>query len=148
MVSGNDYPSGLSFKFQKGRRLKPHKVMPKKILVVDDDEAIIRLLEMALEEYTVITACDGREAIRIADENIPDLIILDINLPYLNGFDACKFLKKDGRTKTIPIIMMTANSGNPEIKERCLGLGAKRFIEKPFSITDFLTCVEGLLDHV
>lgn len=117
-----------------------------KVLVVDDDEAIIHLFEDALKDrYTVITACDGREAIKRVSENIPDLIILDIHLPHLNGFDTCKLLKEDEKTKAIPVIMMTG-SRDPEVRERCLGLGAKGFVEKPFSIIEFLNYVEGLLD--
>jgi len=114
------------------------------VLVVDD-ESIISLFEDALKDrYPVITACDGREAIKRVSENIPDLIILDIHLPHLNGFDTCKLLKEDERTKAIPVIMMTGTR-DPEIRERCLGLGAKEFVEKPFSIIEFVNYVESLL---
>ncbi len=111
----------------------------KKILVVDDDVAIVKIMSFQLKKkgYDVITASNGRSCIRKAAKEKPDLILLDILMPKLNGFEICSLLKKDKKTKEIPVIMLTALA---EEKDLSSGLmeGAVCFISKPFSYNDLL----------
>ena len=108
--------------------------MKKKVLVVDDEKDIVDILKYNLErenEFEVFTAKDGKEALELA-ENIPDLILLDIMMPELNGFEVCKQLKNNPVTSKIPVIFLTAKEN--EIDE-ILGLeiGADDYISKPIS---------------
>lgn len=106
--------------------------MSARILVVDDIEANVRLLEAKLlaEYYDVITAVDGREAVQKAVDEAPDLILLDVMMPGMDGFEACQMIKADPQTAHIPIVMVTALS---EVEDRVKGLdaGADDFLTKP-----------------
>ena len=121
--------------------------MPKKILVVDDEPNIIKLLESRLSHsgYDIITAVDGKTCLKKAKDEKPDLILLDIILPGLNGFEVCKHLKKDQETKDIPILIMsgyqveTGRLKNHTMKESI------PMIEKPFSIEQLDRMVYYLL---
>lgn len=105
------------------------------ILVVDDEKDIVDILKYNLErekEFEVITACNGKEAIDLAVNKKPDLILLDIMMPELNGFDVCRKLKTDIFTSKIPVIFLTAKEN--EIDEIIgLELGADDYIQKPIS---------------
>lgn len=107
-----------------------------KILIVDDAPANIRVLGAALcEEYTVQVANNGRDAIKVAvSENKPDLILLDIIMPLMDGYEVCKKLKENDQTKNIPIIFITAKSEDAD-EEKGLKLGAIDYFTKPFNIT-------------
>lgn len=111
------------------------KKMIYKILVVDDEKDIVDILKYNLEkeiDFEVITALDGREALDISIEEKPHLIILDIMMPELNGFDVCKRLKNEPSTSKIPVIFLTAKEN--EIDEIIgLELGADDYIQKPIS---------------
>ncbi|MFA7361818.1 MAG: response regulator [Candidatus Kapaibacterium sp.] len=106
-----------------------------KILVVDDEKDIVDLLKYNLEkenEFEVITALNGKEALALASENKPDLVLLDIMMPEINGFDVCKKLKNNISTSKIPVIFLTAKEN--EIDEIIgLELGADDYIQKPIS---------------
>ncbi|MFH1904947.1 MAG: response regulator [bacterium] len=110
------------------------------ILVVDDDPSIIQAVSFVLkkEGYIVTTAVDGKEAFKKAKEELPRLIILDIMLPKLSGFDVCKRLKANAQTRKIRTIMLTAKS---EEKDKRLGekLGVNAYITKPFNINKLLS---------
>ena len=117
-----------------------------RILIVDDEPLNIKLLSALLisKGYQVLTAGDGKEAIRKVKNERPDLILLDIMMPGMDGFEATKFLKSDADTKNIPIILVTALTGEDE-KKRGLDAGADEFINKPVNHQELETRVLSLL---
>jgi len=104
------------------------------ILIVDDEESILKLIKYNLENegYKVIAVKSGEESLAKAFEIIPEIIILDLMLPGLNGIEVCKILSKDKRTSLIPILMLTARSEDSDIIAG-LEAGADDYITKPFS---------------
>ncbi len=106
----------------------------KKILVVDDEELTTQLAKTFLEKhgFNVITAFDGEEGLRMAKAENPDLILLDVMLPYMDGFEVCKKLKESDNFKNIPILMFTAKGLISDI-EKGQAVGADEYIIKPFS---------------
>jgi two-component system alkaline phosphatase synthesis response regulator PhoP len=112
----------------------------KKILVVDDESAILQTLRFNLERsgYAVVTAADGRSAIAMAQREQPDLIVLDIMLPVLDGVEACKEIRK---FSAVPIIMLTAKDQEID-KVLALELGADDYVTKPFALHEFLARVK------
>lgn len=117
-----------------------------KILVVDDEENILELIKFNLENsgYKVITATNGMEALKLVKSEIPKLVLLDLMLPGMDGYDVCKEIRKDSSTSAIPIIMITAKG---EELDKILGLelGADDYITKPFSIRELLARVKAVL---
>jgi DNA-binding response OmpR family regulator len=115
----------------------------KKILIVDDESAILQTLRFNLERngYAVATAGDGRTAIALATSERPDLIIMDIMLPVLDGIEACKEIRK---SSGVPIIMLTARDQEID-KVLALELGADDYVTKPFSLHEFLARVKARL---
>ncbi|MFZ7121695.1 MAG: response regulator [Eubacteriaceae bacterium] len=117
--------------------------MNEKILVVDDEKSICELIKLDLEfeGYVVETAFDGQEALNKVSTFNPDLIILDVMLPKMNGFDVCKKINSE---RSIPIILLTAKT---DIIDRVLGLelGADDYITKPFDNRELLARVKALL---
>ena len=105
-----------------------------KILLVDDEEDILNLMKYNLEKdgFKVDCALSGEAALRIARENSPDLILLDLMLPGMDGLDVCRILKNDSSTKKTPVIMVTAKGEDSDIITG-LELGAEDYITKPFS---------------
>ena len=120
--------------------------MNKKILIVDDEDDIVYALRMQLEarKFTVVTANNGQEALNVARTQKPDLIILDLMLPKIDGYKVCRMLKFDEKYKNIPIIMFTARSQESDQK---LGfeVGADAFFTKSFEPAVLLKKVEELL---
>jgi len=115
-----------------------------KILFVDDDagtQAIARSI-LTKEGYEVVIAKDGKEALRLAEETTPDLIIMDYVMPVMGGAETCKALKLNPKTKPIPVIMVTAFAAE---KENSLHAGALDFIAKPVDRTDLLLRVRSIL---
>ena len=109
--------------------------MPKEnILIVDDEEDVLELVRYNLEKegYTVHTATCGEDALKIALAKLPDLIVLDLMLPGINGIDVCKKLKNSTTTQNIPVIMLTAKGEETDIVTG-LEIGADDYITKPFS---------------
>jgi two-component system alkaline phosphatase synthesis response regulator PhoP len=121
--------------------------MANRILVVDDEESIVKLVEYNLTQagYEVLTADNGLQALEIVREERPDLLILDLMLPGLNGMDVCQRLRKDGFNTSI--IMLTAR--DDEI-DRILGLemGADDYVTKPFSPRELVARVKAVLRRV
>jgi two-component system alkaline phosphatase synthesis response regulator PhoP len=117
--------------------------MAARILVVDDEPAVTDLLAYNLRQahYEVLTAADGREALRLAQQANPDLILLDLMLPEIDGLDVCRQLRK---TSQVPIIMITALG---EETDRVVGLelGADDYITKPFSVREVLARIKAVL---
>lgn len=119
----------------------------KRILVVDDEPELVELVKMRLEAngYDVMTACDGQEGLDQARNGCPDLVILDLMLPRLNGYEVCRLLKFDQKFQAIPIIILTARA---QEKDERLGLecGANVYVRKPFSAAELLDRI-GQLTH-
>lgn len=117
-----------------------------KVLIVDDNKENIDLIAYFLkpQNYQILTAFDGVEALEIIEHDQPDIILLDIMLPKMDGFQVCERIKKDRKTQFIPIIMITALK---ELKDkiRSLEVGADDFISKPFENVELLTRVKSLL---
>ena len=120
--------------------------MKPRILVVDDEPEAVELVEFNLKQagYAVTTAIDGAEALKKARHQTPDLIVLDVMLPEMDGFEICKTLRLDAATARVPIIMLTAKAA--EI-DRVLGLelGADDYVTKPFSPRELLLRVKKIL---
>lgn len=118
--------------------------MNKKILVVDDEQSIVTLLQYNLERsgYDVITASDGEEALELAENENPDLIVLDVMLPKVDGIDVCKQLRQ--QKMMVPILMLTAKD---EEFDKVLGLelGADDYMTKPFSPREVTARVKAIL---
>jgi DNA-binding response OmpR family regulator len=120
--------------------------MRKRILVVDDDPELVELVSFNLKHagYTIGTAANGVEAIKKARSLAPDLILLDVMMPELDGFAVCEILRRDSATAAIPIVMLTALSG--ELGRLAgLGSGATDFLTKPFSPRLLVARIENLL---
>ena len=120
--------------------------MKQKILVVDDEPEAVELVEFNLKKagYAVTTAEDGAEALKKARTQSPDLIVLDVMLPEMDGFEICKALRLDSATRRMPILMLTAKAG--EI-DRVLGLelGADDYLTKPYSPRELLLRIKKIL---
>lgn len=117
-----------------------------KILVVEDEQHIMELIKFNLENkgYDVEAAFDGLSGLNKAKEYRPDLIILDIMLPELDGIKVCRYLKEDSITENIPVIMLTAKSLEDD-KIKGLEMGADDYVTKPFSIRELLTRIKVIL---
>jgi len=104
------------------------------ILVVDDEEDVLELVRYNLDKngYSIITASSGEEAITLARNKLPDLVVLDLMLPGIDGLEVCKKLKADTRTDHIPIVMLTAKGEETDVVTG-LELGADDYVTKPFS---------------
>lgn len=124
-------------------RLQQEPVMPGKILVVDDDRKTVELVRMYLESegYFVFPAYDGQEALHIAKKHQPNLIVLDLMLPRVDGMEVCRAIRKQSQ---VPIIMLTARTTE---EDKLLGLnsGADDYIVKPFSPREVLARVKAVL---
>ena len=117
-----------------------------KILVVDDEKDIVQLIQYNLEKegYRVISAYEGQQAIKLAEKELPNLIILDLMLPELDGLEVCRILKRNERTAQIPILMVTAKSTETD-KVVGLELGADDYVTKPFSPRELVARVKAIL---
>jgi DNA-binding response OmpR family regulator len=129
------------------RTIKPVSKGPKqRVLVVDDEPDTVELIEFNLKNagYDIVTADDGAEALRKARSTEPDLIILDVMLPELDGLQVCKLLRNDPATAKIPVLMLTAKAAEVD---RILGLelGARDYVTKPFSPRELILRVRNLL---
>ncbi len=101
------------------------------ILLVDNDRMIVRILNRILHEFTPIRfASSGSEALRLAHESVPDLVLLDVNMPDMNGFDVCKAFKLSPALSQVPVVFITSHQ-NAEIQAKALELGAADFLSKP-----------------
>ncbi len=124
-------------------------MMAKKILVVDDEIRVVTVIQKRLESvgYDVITAMDGNEALMKARSENPDLILLDLILPKLNGYQVCAILKRDKLFKQVPILMLTARSQERDVDEG-MRVGADAYMIKPFKNEILLDQIERLLTKV
>lgn len=119
--------------------------MSKKILVVDDDPTLVKVVQPFLEsqDFTITIAHDGEEAIEVIKKKIPDLIVLDVQMPKMNGYTFIFELKKIPNTNNIPIIVLTAKEGMAEIFKI---EGVKEYIIKPFKPEVLLAAINKALE--
>jgi CheY-like chemotaxis protein len=124
------------------------KITPKKrILIVEDQTVIVNMLRMRLEanNYEVITAADGQEGLEKAHKENPNLVILDIMLPKMNGYKVCQLLKADPKYSTIPIIISSGRTPQ-EIRKVGQEVGADAYVSKPFEAEELLSKMKDLLE--
>ena len=120
--------------------------MSRAALVVDDDPFIRRLITTTLEdvaEFEIHEAADGLEAVEVARRERPSLVFLDIDMPGVDGIDACRRLRADSATSATTIVMLTAAHGD-EIQRQAAAAGADLYLTKPFSPLDLLQLVDRL----
>jgi len=120
-----------------------------RVLVVDDEADLVRILQFGLQGIgcQVETASDGQEALKKAREQKPDIILLDLMLPKLDGYKVCRLLKFDERYKNIPIIILSARTQEGD-QLLAMEMGANRFITKPYDFQEVLGHMEALLKSV
>ena len=120
----------------------------KKILIVDDEQDIVESLKFVLEvaNYTCYCAYNGEDGLKLAKEIMPDLIILDVMMPKINGYKISRLLKYDNKYKNIPILMVTARS---QEEDKLIGeeTGVDEYITKPFEINDVVEKVKKYLEQ-
>ena len=121
--------------------------MKRRLLVVDDEPSIAKIVRKQLEVagYDVTVAVDGLEGLNKARELMPELIVLDVMLPKMNGTDVCKALKGDPKTSQVPILMLTAKAQRQD-KDVGLEAGANAFLTKPFQLDELLAKIKALLE--
>lgn len=119
--------------------------MAKRILIAEDEPNIVESLSFLLERagFEVSVETDGRAALDAALKNVPDVLILDVMLPSLDGYEILRELKADDRTAKLPVMMLTAK-GQREDRETALRYGADLFITKPFSNAEIVEAVQNL----
>lgn len=119
--------------------------MPR-VLVVDDEPNILLSLEFLMQQagFDVTTAEDAERAQTLISQQAPDLILLDISLPGMSGFDLLELLRADESTRSLPVVMLTAHGREVE-KEKGMALGASDYITKPFSTRELVSRVQTLL---
>ena len=120
--------------------------MASKIIVIEDDPHILKLISQTLqrEGYEVVTATDGSEGLRKVRETHPHLVILDISLPGLDGYQVCHHLRSEHATSKLPVIMVTAMS-RPSDQRRGFETGADDYLSKPFVLSELITRIQSLL---
>jgi two-component system phosphate regulon response regulator PhoB len=120
--------------------------MTPRILIVDDDPDMVELLRFALTDagFSVRTAADGQEALRKARRAPPDLVVLDLLLPGMNGYSVCEQLRLNPATASVPVLMITVLLGE---FPRLVGVeaGADAYLNKPFRMDEFISCVGDLI---
>lgn len=121
--------------------------MGRKVLVIDNEPNIQKLLRvnLAASGYEVRAAGNGETGLRLAREERPELVILDLRMPGLSGWDVLKSLKADPALSAVPVIVMTASVRHSQ-EERALRAGAASYMTKPFSVDDLLAAVQKALD--
>jgi len=117
-----------------------------KIVVIDDEPDIVELIQQVLESdgFTVLSASAGRAGLDLVSREVPDLILLDVGLPDLSGFDICRELRRDPRLSGIPIIIISGRRGESNVVLG-LGLGADDYVVKPFNAAELLARVKAVI---
>jgi DNA-binding response OmpR family regulator len=120
--------------------------MAQHILIVDDEPSIVISLQFLMERegYEVTVAGDGEAALRAIEARPPDLVILDVMMPRLNGFDVCRRIRADPRWRAVRVLMLTAKGREVE-RARGLELGADAYVTKPFATRDLVAEIRRLL---
>jgi DNA-binding response OmpR family regulator len=138
---GNPYPNKT-----KQNKTKLEGAMSKSVLVADDEPNIVLSLEYLMEEagYEVRTVSDGERALEAVKEKVPDLILLDVMMPRLDGYEVCQAIRANPAWKDIRIIMLTAK-GREVDQEKGLAFGADDYVTKPFSTREVVRKVKKIL---
>ena len=118
----------------------------KRILIAEDEPSIVLSLEFLLTEagYEVFTAVNGADALKLAEQHKPDLLVLDIMLPVVNGFEVCRTVRSTPAVRAMPILMLTARGREQEIAKG-LALGANAYVTKPFATRELMSKIRELL---
>ena len=116
------------------------------ILIADDDEDILQLVSFRLERsgYTVIKARNGEEAIEAAKEQVPDLVVLDVQMPIFDGYEVTRALRAEEATRRVPVILLTAKVQDGDV-QRGFDAGADDYVRKPFSPQELRSRVQAIL---
>ncbi|MHB1000247.1 MAG: response regulator transcription factor [Armatimonadota bacterium] len=119
--------------------------MPRKILAVDDEKHIVKLVQVNLERqgYEVVTANDGKEALQKVEEENPDLIVLDVMMPYMDGFEVLQNLRRNPGTRDIPVIMLTAKAQDADVFKGWQS-GVDCYLTKPFNPMELISFVKRI----
>jgi two-component system, OmpR family, alkaline phosphatase synthesis response regulator PhoP len=119
--------------------------MPRKILAVDDEKHIVRLVQVNLERqgYEVVTAFDGKEALQKVEEERPDLVVLDVMMPYMDGFEVLQNLRRNPSTREIPVIMLTAKAQDADVFKGWQS-GVDCYLTKPFNPMELISFVKRI----
>ncbi len=117
-----------------------------KILIVEDNSDMVDMIQMTLDHwgYDSITAKNGKEAVDMADYQLPDLVLLDIMLPNMDGLEAARLIRQNPKTHSIPILAVTAKVF-PKDREECFQNGCNDYISKPFTLEELASRIEKLL---
>jgi DNA-binding response OmpR family regulator len=120
-----------------------------RILIVDDEMDLVSVLRMGLEieGFEVIEAMDGEEGLRRARQERPDLMVLDLMLPKMDGYKVCRALKFDERFRNLPILILSARSGDAD-RKLALEMGADQFVTKPYEMADLVAKIRHHLERV
>lgn len=123
--------------------------MAKKILAVDDEKHIVRLVQVNLERagYEVVTANDGKEALEKVQQENPDLVVLDVMMPYMDGFEVLQNLRRNPSTRDIPVIMLTAKAQDADVFKGWQS-GVDCYLTKPFNPMELLSFVKRIFDSM
>ena len=118
------------------------------ILVVEDEPAVRELLVNAFEfsNFDVIEAGNGAEGVEEAKKNMPDLIVMDVRMPIMTGFEACQIIKADESTKNIPVVFLSAYGQDAEVNTG-LSLGAEEYLIKPFEVSNLIGLIRNVLSR-
>ena len=121
--------------------------MTKTILAVDDEKAIVRLIQVNLERhgYHVVTAFDGQQAMEKIALAMPDLVVTDVMMPYMDGFEVLRRLRQNPDTRDLPVIMLTAKAMDHDVYEGWRA-GADCYLTKPFNPNELLTFIRRIFD--
>jgi two-component system alkaline phosphatase synthesis response regulator PhoP/two-component system response regulator VicR len=122
--------------------------MPKKILAVDDERHIVRLIQVNLERagYKVSTAFDGREALQKIEADKPDLVVLDVMMPYMDGLETLKRIRANPATRALPVIMLTAKAQDQDVFQG-YSHGVDIYLTKPFNPIELLTFIKRIFSE-
>jgi CheY-like chemotaxis protein len=132
--------------FVRTRERRSKRRAARRVLVVDDEPNILYALEETVRDlgFECVAACDGEEALIIARGIRPDLIITDVIMPRLNGYELCERLKADEATRAIPLVLVTVRAGEKDLRKGSTA-GADAYLIKPFHLTDLQEVIDNLL---
>jgi len=117
-----------------------------KVLVCDDERSIVRLIQVNLERqgWQVVTAYDGKEGLEKIKSEKPDVVVLDVMMPYMDGFEVLKTLRRDPELQTLPVVMLTAKAQDKDVFEG-YHYGADVYLTKPFNPMELVTFVKRII---
>jgi two-component system, OmpR family, alkaline phosphatase synthesis response regulator PhoP len=121
--------------------------MALKVLVCDDERHIVRLIQVNLERqgYIVVTAFDGKEGLEKIRSEKPNVVVLDVMMPYMDGFEVLKTIRREPETEALPVIMLTAKAQDKDVFEG-YHYGADMYLTKPFNPMELVTFVKRIVD--